>query len=142
MPTADPRWDAAPESMKTAVAVAMLVMGAGIAGTWTRDILAGERVDLSAGFFAARDPDSGTLLWPHWMAEYATAAGLVAGAAGLVADSGWGPPLAGAALGALFYTSTNALGWAFARADRRPYAAPMLGGVVVSVVGIMYLLTR
>ena len=61
--------------MVVAVAVFMLAMGVAIATVWTRDIVAGMQVDLSDGFFRARD-DAGTLFWPHWIAEYGTAAGL------------------------------------------------------------------
>jgi hypothetical protein len=69
------------------VPILMIVMGAAIAGVWTRDILRGEQVDVSQGLLAARDPDSGTLLWPHWLAEYATAGALVAAAVGLLLDT-------------------------------------------------------
>ena len=51
--------------MDVAAAVLMIAMGAAIAGVWTRDIVAGDKVDLSNGVFAARDPDAGTLFWPH-----------------------------------------------------------------------------
>ena len=126
--------------METAVAVSLMIMGAGIAGVWTRDILAAEYVDLSHGVFSARDPDSGTLFWPHWLAEYATAAALVAAAIGLLADAGWARPLAAMASGALLYTSTNSLGWALSRRDRLAYAVPMVAGLVVGVVACIFLL--
>jgi hypothetical protein len=117
----------------------MIVMGLAIAGVWTKDIIAGDKVDLSAGLFRARDGNEGPLLWPHWIAEYATAAALLAGGMGLLADAAWGRPVAGLALGALFYTSVNSLGWALARSDRLGYAVPMLAGVVVSLVGGAFL---
>ena len=116
--------------MVVAVAVFMLAMGVAIAAVWTRDIVAGMQVDLSAGFFRARDDAAGTLFWPHWIAEYGTAAALVAGAIGLLLGALWGEPVSFAALGALLYTSANSLGWAWARPERRPYAIPMLVGVV------------
>jgi hypothetical protein len=119
----------------------MMVMGVGIAGVWTRDILAGELVDLSEGLFQARDGDDGSLLWLHWLAEYTTAACLTVGGIGLLSDSAWGGPLAGLALGALFYTSVNSLGWALARRERRAYRAPMIAGVLVSLLGAVYLIT-
>ena len=127
--------------METAIAVLMMVMGVGIAGVWTRDILAGELVDLSEGLFQARDGDDGSLLWLHWLAEYTTAACLTVGGIGLLSDSAWGGPLAGFALGALFYTSVNSLGWALARRERRAYSAPMIAGVLVSLLGAVYLIT-
>ena len=130
----------APEvALQDVLAALMIVMGLAIAGIWTRDIAVGDKVDLSAGLFAARDAD-GSLLWPHWLAEYTTAFALVVGAAGLLIDSRWGSPAAALALGALFYTSTNSLGWAFAERERFSYAAPMTAGIVVSLVGAIHLL--
>jgi prepilin signal peptidase PulO-like enzyme (type II secretory pathway) len=123
------------------VAILMGIMGAAIAAVWTVDIATGNKVDLSDGFFRARDGATGPLLWPHWVAEYATAAALIAAAIGMFLDEGWGRPLAGLALGALFYTSVNSLGWVFARRERAGYAVPMLAGVIVSVLGGVYLLT-
>ncbi|MEX1288564.1 MAG: hypothetical protein AB1Z57_11550, partial [Acidimicrobiia bacterium] len=71
--------------MTWVVGLGLALMGVGIAAIWTRDIVAGEQVDLSNGVFAAREP-SGSLLWPHWLAEYATAATLVAGGVGVIVD--------------------------------------------------------
>ena len=126
--------------MDVVVGTSMVLMGLAIAGIWTRDILGGEVVDTSSGFFAAHDPDAGTLMWPHWVAEYTTAVVLVVGGIGLVADWSVARVLAGLGLGALFYTSVNSLGWALASSDRRSYAAPMLVGVAVSVLGGVALL--
>lgn len=125
--------------MTTAVAVSLVVMGLGIAGIWTRDIVAGDQVDLSEGFFAARDAEAGNLMWPHWLAEYATAATLMVSGAGLVAGAAWARALAAVGAGALLYTSINSLGWAFAQRDRRPYAIPMILGVVVGLMTAGYL---
>jgi len=50
--------------MDKIAAVLMVVMGVAIAGVWTRDILAGDKIDLSHGIFAARDPDAGTCSGP------------------------------------------------------------------------------
>ena len=125
--------------MEAPLAVFMVVMGVGVAGIWTLDIVRGDRVDLSRGLLRARD-DGGSLLLPHWVAEYGTAAALVGGAAGLLASAGWAVPLAAAALGATCYTSTNSLGWALAEPARRAYAAPMAVGLIGSVVGLVTLL--
>lgn len=127
--------------MRIAVGVLLVVMGVGIAGIWTRDIVAGEQVDLSQGFFAARDEDAGSLMWLHWLAEYATAATLTVAGVALLADAEWARVLAAVGAGALLYTSTNSLGWAFARRDRLAYAIPMLFGVVVGLVAAGYLVT-
>ena len=117
-------------------------MGLAIAVIWTRDIFLGEHVDLSAGFFGARDPDGSDLYWPHWLAEYGTAALLVAGGVALLADAAWGPVVAATGTGALLYTSMNSLGWALARDERRAYAAPMLGGLAIGIVAMAYLFLR
>lgn len=125
--------------MDSLLAILMIVMGLGIAGIWTRDIAGGDKVDLSAGFLAARDAD-GSLFWPHWFAEYSTAVALIVAAIGLLIDTTWGSPLAALALGALFYTSVNSLGWAFAERERLAYAIPMLVGICVSIFGAVRLL--
>lgn len=118
----------------------MLVMGVGIGSIWTRDIISAEQLEISRGRRRARDPQSGSLMLPHWIAEYGTAAGLVAAAVGLFVDSGWGRPLALVALGALVYTSTNSLGWALAERGRLPYAVPMAVGVLGGLAAIIGLL--
>ena len=125
--------------MNTTVALLMSMMGVAIAAIWVKDLVAGEKVDTSAGLLAARDVDD-SLFWPHWVAEYSTAIGLIVGAVGLLTEASWGPPVAALALGALFYTSTNSLGWAFAQRERFTYAIPMLVGVAVSILGAMHLL--
>ncbi|MEA2000654.1 MAG: hypothetical protein U9N84_02010 [Actinomycetota bacterium] len=126
--------------MDIAIPVLMIVMGIGIAGVWTRDIVAGTYADVREGILTARDPDSGGLFWPHWVAEYSTAVILVISAVGLLADTTWSTTLAAIGAGALFYTSTNSLGWSLARPDRRPYAVPMIIGVAVAFVTSIYLL--
>ena len=119
------------------IAVFMLLMGLAIAGIWTRDIVSAEQLDTSAGRWRARDPQAGTLMLPHWIAEYGTSAALVVGAIGLLIDAGWGRWLAFVALGALIYTSINSLGWALAEPARRSYAIPMaigaIGGMAATV---------
>lgn len=125
--------------MEPAVAVFALVMGAGIAGLWSADLVRG-RVDLSRGAARSRDADSGSLLLPHWLAEFATAGALLAGGVGLLSGFGWAVVLTAAGLGACAYTSVNSLGWALARPERRPYAVPMLVGAVGSLLGVAGLL--
>jgi len=112
------------------IAVFMVVMGVAMAGIWTRDIISGHQLDIAAGRWRARDPQARTVMLPHWIAEYGTAASLVAGAVGLLIDAGWGSSLAFVALGALVYTSVNSLGWALAERARLPYAVPMLIGAI------------
>ena len=127
--------------MDAVVAGLMILMGAGIAGVWTADIVKGDKVDLSNGVFRARE-DGGSLLWPHWVAEYATALLLVVAGIAVLADTSWSPVLAGFALGALFYTSVNSLGWVLADRERSAYGVPMVAGIVVSSVGFIWLLVR
>jgi hypothetical protein len=122
------------------VAGLMILMGVAIAGVWTRDIITGDRVDLSAGVLRAREGDDGTLLWPHWIAEYATAALLIGGGIGLLLDTSWARTVAALGLGALFYTSTNSLGWALAERDRHSYTVPMIAGILVAGAGSVWLL--
>ena len=69
-----------------------------------------------------------------------TRALLLGGGIGLLLDTGWARVVAALGLGALFYTSTNSLGWALAERDRRSYAAPMSAGILVSVAGAVWLL--
>jgi hypothetical protein len=118
----------------------MVVMGVAIALTWARDMRSSPEVDRSAGLLRARDRRDGSLFLPHWIAEYATAIGLVAGGIGLVDDAGWAEGVSLLALGALTYTSINSLGWTLALRSRRPFAIPMLIGAIGGVVSIGVLL--
>ncbi len=128
--------------MDIVVPVLLIVMGIAMVAIWTRDILRGEQVDLSAGLFVARDPEAGTLFWPHWLAEYGTATLLVVGGIGLLSGGAWAPVVAAIGTGSLLYTSTNSLGWAFSRRERWPYAVPMLTGVVLGIASTVFLLLR
>ena len=126
--------------MDTVVAVLMILMGTGIAGVWTADIIGGDKVDLSDGVLRARESDTGSMLWPHWVAEYTTALLLFVGGGGVLAGTGWARLLSGFALGALFYTSVNSLGWVLADRERSAYGAPMVVGIVVSAIGLIWLI--
>ena len=118
----------------------MVVMGLAIALTWARDMRSSPEVDRSAGLLRARDRRDGSLFLPHWIVEYATSLGLVAGGIGLIADAGWAEEVSLVALGALTYTSVNSLGWTLALRSRRPYAIPMLVGAIGGVLSIVVLL--
>ncbi len=121
------------------IAWLMILMGVAIASIWTRDIVSGEKVDLSFGVLRARDTD-GSFFWPHWVAEYTTAVVLIVGGVGLLTDFSWAQAVAALGLGALFYTSVNSLGWALAERGRYAYAVPMAVGVVISMAGAIWLL--
>ena len=77
----------------TIVGVFMLVMAAGIAGVWTVDIVRSPEIDRSRGLLRARTAAEGTVLLPHWLAEYGTAALLVAGGVGLLTETDWAEPV-------------------------------------------------
>ncbi|HSK27813.1 MAG TPA: hypothetical protein VK894_12965, partial [Jiangellales bacterium] len=103
-------------AVQLAVAVFALVMGVGVATIWTLDLARG-RVDLGAGLLHARE--GGDLLWPHWLAEYATAAVLIVGAIAWLAGAAWADGVLLVGLGALVYTSVNSLGWVLADHPRQ-----------------------
>jgi hypothetical protein len=124
--------------MSSVVGVFMLVMGVGIAGIWTVDIVRSPEVDRRRGLLRARDRSNGSLLVPHWVAEYATALLLAIGGIGLALStpSGawtWAVPIG---LGALAYTSLNSLGWVLADRSRAAYGIPMAIGLVGAIVSI------
>ena len=122
------------------VAVFAIVMGIGIAGLWTMDILRSPEVDRSRGLLARDDSPGGSRLVPHWLAEYATAATLVVAGIGLLTGWSLGEPLALVGLGALAYTSLNSLGWVLARPERRPYGVPMVVGLVGGLASVAVIL--
>lgn len=124
--------------MSSLVGVFMLVMGAGIAGIWTVDIVRSPEVDRTRGILRARDRSNGSLLVLHWVAEYATALVLLAGGIGLVfatAPGAW-TWLVPIGLGALAYTSLNSLGWVLADRSRATYAIPMAIGLIGAIASI------
>lgn len=125
--------------MELIVAAFMVVMGAGMAAIWTRDIQGGRGFTTSDGLLRAHDADSGNLMVPHWLAEFGTAAALALGAIGLVLSWAVRDVLATAALGALAYTGLNSLAWAFARPERRAYGIPMAVGLVGALISIVVL---
>ncbi|MFC1620551.1 hypothetical protein ACFL45_11490 [Candidatus Neomarinimicrobiota bacterium] len=118
-----------------AIPVFMALTGIAMAGIWTVDISKGVLPD---GFWKSREGDD-RLFWPHLIAEYATAAGLLAGAYGLYTAAPWGESAAFISLGALAYTATSNLGWSLAKRERLPYAIPMMVGLAGSAVSIAIL---
>ncbi|MFP4470699.1 MAG: hypothetical protein ACLFPE_08450 [Bacteroidales bacterium] len=114
-----------------ALGVFTLMMGLGIAGVWTADLASG-KFSGHGGFFSWHN-DAGEPLWTHVLAEYLTATGLIAAAAGAFAQAVWAVPLSLIFLGALAYTSLNSLGWTFARKGRTGYAIPMITGLAGSI---------
>jgi hypothetical protein len=123
---------------ETVVAIFMIVMGLAMIAIWTIDIVRSPEVDRSRGLLRSRDRSTGSLLVPHWLAEYGTATLLLIGGAGLLlglAPGSW-TWLVATGLGALAYSSLNSLGWTLADRARFAYAAPMLIGLVGSIVAL------
>lgn len=121
----------------------MLLMGFGIGAIWTIDIVRSPEIDRSRGLFRARERSTGSILLPHWLAEYSTAALLLAGGCGLVLGTvpgalSWTVPVA---LGALAYTSLNSLGWVLDDRSRAAYGVPMAIGLVGAIMAIGLLLS-
>ena len=129
-------------TMQVVVGVFMVVMGIGIAGIWTMDIIGNPEIDRSRGLLQARDR-SGSVMVPHWIAEYATAVLCLVGGLGLVlgwTSAAWSWIVA-IALGALGYTSLNSLAWVLADRSRLAYGIPMVIGLVGALVAIALLLS-
>ena len=123
------------------VAVFMLVMAVGIAGMWTIDILRSPEIDRSRGLVRARDR-SGSVMLPHWVAEYGTSVMLLVGGLGLLLGWPAGPWawLVPAALGALAYTGLNSQAWVLADRSRAAYGIPIAVGFVGAVVALALIL--
>lgn len=122
------------------IIILFIITGIGMATIWTKDIFTNTDINISNGFFNARDKNSGNLFWPHWLAEYATAVLLVVAPVLIFLKTEIGAQLLPFAAGALFYTSLNSLGWAFARKERFAYAFPMLFGLAVAAVYFLLLI--
>ncbi len=110
------------------------IMGAAMAGIWARDIASGIGYDATQGFLHARETDTEDLMMWHWLAEFGTAGVLMVGAILLVFGAALAQPVMLLGLGALAYTSANSLGWSLARPERRPYAYPMVIGLVGAAI--------
>jgi hypothetical protein len=128
--------------MQIAVGVFLIAMGVGIAGIWTLDIARNPEIDRSRGLVRARDR-TGSVMLPHWIAEYATALLCLVGGLGLALGwtaTGWTwtVPLA---LGALSYTSLNSLSWVLADRTRASYGVPMVIGLIGALIAILLLLS-
>jgi hypothetical protein len=125
----------------TIVAGFMLVMAVGMSGMWTIDILRSLDIDRTRGFVRARDRN-GSVMLPHWLAEYGTAVMLFIGGLGLLL--GWPAGawawLVPAGLGALAYTGLNSQAWVLADRSRTAYGIPIGVGFVGAVAGLTLIL--
>ncbi len=116
----------------------MILMGLGITLIRTMDILRGKFREQGNLFHWKND--GGDLMWPHLLAEYLTALVLVMGGIGLFRPFQGSLLLSMAALGALFYTSLNSLGWVLVRKERCAYGTSMMAGILGSVICFVVLL--
>jgi hypothetical protein len=113
--------------------VFMILAGLGIAGIWTVDIISGKFSD-RGNFFRWREGEN--LMWPHIVAEYLTAAGLFAGAIGLLRFWENALPVSFISLGAVLYSAINSSGWVLASKNRIMYGIPIwitLAGAIASL---------
>jgi hypothetical protein len=118
----------------------LLMTGTSMIIIWIMDIGKNPEVDLSEGFFKAREKNSQNLFWFHILAEITTGILLIASGIVLLLGDINLHPVVHFALGALFYASLNSLGWAFAEKGRRSYALPMLSGLIISIISIIILI--
>ncbi len=114
----------------------MILMGSGMALIWTKDMLSG-KFSGQGNFFKWKEEN--TLLWPHIVAEYFTALGLIAGGTGLIVSGSWALPGSFFALGAVIYSAVNSTGWVLADKNRLSYGIPIWISLLVSVSAITIL---
>jgi hypothetical protein len=115
------------------VPIFMIIVAIGIMGIWTADIISG-KFSGQGNFFKWREGEN--LLWPHILAEYLTAAGLITGGVGLYNGKEWALSVSLLSLGAVTYSAINSSGWVLADKSRIAYGIPMwvcLAGSVVSI---------
>lgn len=119
----------------------LIMCGTSIIIIWIMSFFKNPDADLSAGFFKSREKNSGNLFWFHIVAEFITGVILIASGIILLFRDLNSYPIVYFALGALFYSSLNSLGWAFAYRDRYKYAIPMMIGLFISIVSIIILIS-
>ena len=107
---------------------------------WITNLSKNPDIDLSPGFFKAREKDSRNLFWFHIVAELLTGTILIISGIILISRDVNAYPFVHFALGALFYSSLNSLGWAFAYREWYLYAIPMTIGLLVSLASIIILI--
>jgi hypothetical protein len=130
---------AEPDPMKNRVIpVFLLIMGIGVAGIWTVDLLS-DKFSGQGNFFQWKEGEN--MLWPHLVAEYLMAAGLITGGIGLYLLLPWAVPLSLFSLGAIVYSAINSTGWVIARKERIGYGIPMwicLAGAIFSMFFLIH----
>jgi len=119
------------------IPIFMITMGVGMAGIWGADIASG-KFSNQGNFFKWREGEN--LMWPHIMAEYLTAAGLITGGIGLYSGKEWAVSVSLLSLGAVTYSAINSSGWVLADSSRTAYGIPMWVSLAGSVVSFAILL--
>jgi len=114
--------------------------GCSLISIWTIDLIKGDKIDRSDGFFRIKDKTTGQILFPHLVAEYSTGLCLITGAYGLHKNKPWGKDLSMIGLGALLYTSTNSLSWVLTDKNRLVYGIPMVISFIGGGISISFLL--
>jgi hypothetical protein len=115
------------------VPVFMMLAGTGIIFIWAADILSGKFSD-QGNILRWREGEN--LMWPHILAEYLTAAGLISGGTGLLIDWKYALPVSLVSLGAVIYSAINSSGWVLAVKSRIGYGIPIwitLAGAIASL---------
>ncbi len=119
------------------IPIFMITMGLGMAGIWGADIASGKFSD-QGNFFKWREGEN--IMWPHIMAEYLTAAGLITGGIGLYNGKEWAVSVSLFSLGAVTYSAINSSGWVLADKSRTAYGIPMWISLAGSAVSFVILL--
>lgn len=117
-----------------------IMCGTSIILIWIMNLSKNTESDLSGGFFRAREKESRNIFWFHIVAELITGIALIASGIILLSRDFNLYPVVYFALGALFYSSLNSLGWAFANKERYVYIIPMTIGLVISLAGMIILI--
>jgi hypothetical protein len=120
------------------VAVFMILAGTGIIFIWAADIYAGKFSD-QGNFFRWREGEN--LMWPHILAEYLAAAGLISGGTGLLIDWKHALPVSLVSLGAVIYSAINSSGWVLAAKSRTGYGIPIWITLTGATVSLFFLIS-
>lgn len=125
--------------MGWAIPLVMIIIGLGIASIWALDIASG-KFSGQGHFLRWREGEN--LLWPHILAEYLVAVGLLAGGLGLILLKQWALPISFISLGGLIYSAINSSGWVLAKKERLPYGIPIWISLVFGIIAMLLLAFR
>jgi hypothetical protein len=128
-----------PDLMKhRVIPVFLVIMGVGVAGIWTADLLS-DKFSGQGNVFQWKEGEN--MLWPHLLAEYLMAAGLIIGGVGLYLRLPWALPLSLLSLGAITYSAINSTGWVIAKKERVGYGIPMWICLAAAIYSMFVLLS-